>query len=215
MASYSVSGLTSSSFDVTVKNLTSGQEVWIFVRLDSDADNTTFSEFFTATSSTVSGTVDNLEPETAYAVNVRVDGKWIGKATITTLEEEYIDPTPEKWSWTSSNGAATTAETIAAYNAVTNNGYLTDFSYDVWNDMCAKVSEMRDYAGYSWRQDYLTYLETRMEYSDKVLTADRFNSLRLNIGSLISTGINEVSKGDIIYGSYFTTLMSKVNQYLS
>ena len=54
-----------------------------------------------------------------------------------------------------------------------------------------------------------------MSPSDKVLTAKRFNALRWNIGRKYSTGLNDVSKGDIVYGSYFTALTSALNSWIA
>ena len=133
----------------------------------------------------------------------------------------YTGTTLSPWSWTSSNGDATAAQTKAAYNAVYNGGKksggsVSDFSYLVWNDMCAKVQEIFDYAGNgSWSSTYATYNNTRMTSSSKTLTAKRFNSLRFNIGSYVSTGISEVSSGDVVKGEYFLTLAECLNEWIS
>ena len=50
--------------------------------------------------------------------------------------------------------------------------------------------------------------------TDKTLTAERFNSLRFNIGIFLSTGIPEVSSGDIVLGSYFLTLADSLNAWI-
>lgn len=120
----------------------------------------------------------------------------------------------ELWDWDLSNGDATAQETQKAYRAITNQGPTSGFSYKVWNDMCAKVKEYLDFAGYSWSSYYANYSNTQMTTNDKTLTAKRFNSLRQNIGSHLSTGINEVSTGDTVYGSYFITIMEVLNQLI-
>lgn len=53
-----------------------------------------------------------------------------------------------------------------------------------------------------------------MTSSDKTLTAARFNSVRYNIGAHYSTGISEVASGDPVLGSYFTTLTTKLNEWI-
>lgn len=127
-----------------------------------------------------------------------------------------------KWEWSISNSPdynATAAQTQKAYNAVTGKGYTTDFSYLVWNDMCAKVREIRLAVGNIGAWDtangrYLSYNNTLMSASDKVITAARFNSLKYQIGSQVGTGINDVSKGDTVYGWYFTTLATRMNYWI-
>jgi hypothetical protein len=121
------------------------------------------------------------------------------------------------WDWTASNGSASAAQTQAAYDAVTGNGPTEDFSYLVWNDMCNKVADCiyEMWGGdVPWIDDYATYAETLMTAADKEMTAARFNSLRFNVGSYYPTGISEKSPGDIIYGSLFKTLMTKVNEWI-
>lgn len=120
----------------------------------------------------------------------------------------------EKWSWSTSNGSATSSQTSAAYRAVVNNTSVSNFSYLVWNDMVDKVMEIIYYLGGRWYNDYLSYGNTLMTSSDKTLTAKRFNSLRYNIGSRYSTGINEVSTGDPVLGSYFITLADCINDWI-
>ena len=101
-----------------------------------------------------------------------------------------------------------------------NNGKLSDFSYLVWNDMVDKVKEILDYGlengktSYIWDETFCTYENTRIQPTDKTLTAQKFNSLRLNIDSRESTGIGEVKTGDIVYGSYFTTLTNTINTWI-
>ena len=122
----------------------------------------------------------------------------------------------EKWSWNSSNGRATAGQTYNAYQAVTGNGNVSDFSYLVWNDMCAKVYAIREAVGNigAWDTAYGTYSAAQMSSGDKVMTAARFNNLKNQIGTQIGTGINDVKSGDIIRGSYFTTLTSRMNDWI-
>jgi hypothetical protein len=118
------------------------------------------------------------------------------------------------WDWAISNGSASAEQTQTASNATASKGYVRDFSYLVWNDMVDKAKEILDAIGETWDSGYASYEATRMTSSDRKLTAKRFNSLRYNIGSRYSTGIAEVEKGDIVYGSYFRTLASKMTFWI-
>lgn len=159
-------------------------------------------------------TYTGLSSGTTYSIYVVISApNWANSTTlygsITTTALSI-----SLWSWTSSNGSATAAQTQAAYNAVTNKGSLSSFSYLVWNDMVDKIYTYRTAKSNGWANNYATYSATLMTSSDKVLTAVRFNSFRYNIGSLYSTGITDVSKGDIIYGSYFITLTDCLNSLI-
>ena len=121
-----------------------------------------------------------------------------------------IDP----WSWTSSNGNASDDETSAAYYVITHNGRVAGFSYLVWNDLAAKIMEAINAADTQWNNTYATYDETLMTATDKILTAKRFNSLKYNVGRRVSTGIEDVSKGDPVIGSYFVTITNSLNTWI-
>lgn len=119
------------------------------------------------------------------------------------------------WDWSVSNGSATAAQTQKAYTAITSRGAVSDFSYLVWNDLVNKVNDVKAEAGFSWNTKYLSLSNTLMTSSSKTLTADRFNSLRYNIGIHESTGLNEVYTGDEVYGWYFTTLTDTLNTWIA
>ena len=70
-------------------------------------------------------------------------------------------------------------------------------------------------AGGSWFTNYTTLSGAKASGSGPTLTAAMFNSVRLNIGSRVSTGIPEVSTGGTIYGWYFVTLQDKLNQWIA
>jgi hypothetical protein len=139
-----------------------------------------------------------------------------GYVTLNISEvEEVINPI-KKWSWSASNGSATKDETVAAFNAVSGNGSTRDFSHDVWNDMVDKVKEILTRLGLPWNEYHDTYENTKMTSAPYELTAQRFNSLRYNIGSIYvnGSGIEEVDSGDTVYGWYFTTLASRMNDWI-
>ena len=124
-----------------------------------------------------------------------------------------------KWNWYSSNSPdynASAEQTAGAYAAVSGKGRTTDFSYCVWNDMCAKVREIRAAVGGigAWDRAYGTYEDALMSSSDHAMTAARFNNLKNQIGSQIGTGIKDVSTGDIVYGSYFITIANRINDWI-
>lgn len=120
----------------------------------------------------------------------------------------------EKWSWTKSNGDATDTQTSDAYYAVKNKTKVTDFSYIVWNDMVDKVKEILDEIGEGWDTTFTTFANAKISYANKTLTADKFNSLRSNIGNNFSTGISRVYTGDVVYGDYFLTLADCINAWI-
>lgn len=161
-------------------------------------------------------TFTGLKAGTEYEISVSITApSWsytVEKETTAETDAATIDI--DYWSWTSSNGSATASQTKKAYTAVDSNGKLSDFSYKVWNDMVDKVDEILDAMGYSWSSYYCSKSNTKMSSSDKELTAERFNSLRYNIGSHYGTGIQEVDTGDIVYGDYFITLADKINDWI-
>ncbi len=160
----------------------------------------------------------------AFIVNS--SGNVSGTSDWLTIEVPEISVEP--WSWTASNRSAltvlpaTASMTSAAHDAVMHKGYLSAFSWRVWNDLVAKTMETIIARGGTWStrdqntgKTYLSYESTRMSENDKNMTAARFNALRFNIGSRISTDIPDRKSGDIIYGSYFITLAQKLNDLIA
>lgn len=128
-----------------------------------------------------------------------------------TTDETLIDP----WNWNASNGAASSAQTRAAYNAVSNRGSIRNFSYLVWNDMVDKVYEVLSLKDLSWNTRFASYAATKMTSGNKKLSAERFNSLRYNIGIHYSTDIDTVSRGQKVYGWYFIRLADCINGWIN
>lgn len=165
-----------------------------------------------------------LEPGTTYSLKVIVykeeEGREIAKFTTRGTTKSNVEP----WTWDDCQtiggdvGEAADIETMSAYSAITKQMETTEFSYKVWNDLCAKTREVRTARGSSsWRSDFLSYSDTLMSSSDKILTAERFNSLRINIGSMqdVSSIPYPVVKGGEVYGSYFTTLTNALNDEIA
>lgn len=113
------------------------------------------------------------------------------------------------WDWFANN------DTKAAYNAIMNNGLVSEFDFSVWNDLVDRVYDLLDLLGESWNGEYASYYDTRMSSVSKTLTATRFNSLRYQIGTHVSTEITERVTGDTVYGHYFITLTDCLNEWIS
>lgn len=136
---------------------------------------------------------------------------WEKEGTFTTEQKK---PAVEAWSWQKSNGSADAWETEDAYTAITSKGPTTDFSYRVWNDLVNKTNETAQAAGRSWNATYLSLEETKMSQNNRVMTADRFNSLLKNINFGYDTGLPAVRRGDTIKGEYFVTLANALNHWI-
>lgn len=132
----------------------------------------------------------------------------------TTLHIEPEKVTIKKWDWSISQSKASAEEVQKAYNAVLNKGYVSDFSYNVWNALVNRTKSILDTKSKSWSSVFLDFNHTLMFSTDKTLTAQRFNSLRFNVGSNVSTGINIVNARDIVLGEYFITIASCINTWI-
>ena len=175
---------------------------------------------FTFTEVPASGTTKwmtktGLKPGTRYSVSIEVEDLVTGWSNSWSTRVTTDKIVVAAWNWNASNGDASAALTKAAKYAVDHKGSLSDFSYKVWNDMCKKVLDIENAAGLQWNPKYAEYLDTKMSSTDKVLTADRFNSLRYNIGRSYSTGIDEVKSGWPVLGSYFVTLTDCMNAWIN
>lgn len=159
-------------------------------------------------------TFSGLSPGKTYQIEAYITAPGLSApvSLYNTATTDGLSVAP--WSWTASNGYASSTQTRNAYYAVTGNGSLSDFSYLVWNDMVDKVYEIMQAEGGWWDNQFASYTATKMSSGDKALTARRFNSLRYNIGRHYSTGINTVSPGETVYGWYFTQLANCINRWI-
>ena len=157
--------------------------------------------------------VSNLPPGTTWRAYCDV---YKGPSEYsTTIEGEWVqllNPTPTiaEWDWTESQLK------LNAYIAITDMRATTDFNHTVWNALVSKVNEMVSFIGRYWDNSYATYSDTIM-YLDKNLTAIRFNSLCINlrnIGADIIDCPETVSKGDKVYGHYFTDITDAINMWI-
>ena len=120
------------------------------------------------------------------------------------------------WSWSESNGSASTSQTVRAYNVLMGNVTADQFAHEVWNDLVDKVVEVREALGYSWDRaggDYPSASGCKMNAGDR-LTADAYNGVRYNIGSVFSTGISDQSPGDPITGYKIYHLTDILNRII-
>lgn len=171
--------------------------------------------------------------EPSFTYNVTTGTKyyfWVRRETITSVTDNStgsanllapIVSKPSKWDWQASNGSATAIQTSAAYNAVVNRTAVKNFSHLVWNDLVnswAEVLMFKRIRANEYAIQYNTALmpkyynnsdgTTRVDYT---LTAEVFNSLLFLVRKVYSVGISDVSPGNVVLGSYFTTLATYLN----
>lgn len=224
MAYFYFDSITSSSFDVIV-SINTNYLFWrVFCRLADDTSDVTYDSEKMYTEEDFSITIDGLEPETEYIVNVGYSNvdyggvTWLGGQRVTTKKAQpsiNIEP----WSWFDSNGYATASQTTAAYNVLMGNRTTDNFSHLVWNDFVDKVAEVvlaTSAYGMDWSVGGGNYLpkEYCYVYQGDTLSADIYNSVKYNIGSLMSTGIQNVSRGDIITGYHIVHLADVLNELI-
>lgn len=158
-------------------------------------------------------TVKNLSPDTEYTIEVYVympDLEEVIQLEDLTTDGVYTNPEPiliTKWSWTTTES-----------NALKYHGAISTITAERWNELVNKVSEYRIAKGKNaWNNNYpasnpLTIDKVRMK-TDKVLTADRYNSLKNNLGTVYPTGISDVNKGDEVKGrTHFIAFTDKLNE---
>lgn len=160
--------------------------------------------------------ITGLEPGTTYysRVGYATSLSTTNWNTCDLYEFETIDDAGiDDWDWEKSNGDATAAETLKAYNAVANKGFITDFKYTVWNDMVNKAATVIELRGGQWvvDEESTTKENTLMTDSDRFMTALRFNSLRWNLGHYVETGTAKKSRGDDMIGKDFLLLAEAIN----
>lgn len=213
--SFSISGVTDSSASITVYPGSGYTKYRIFVRLTENQSDVTFDEIVTTTAA-FTRTVTGLTPNTSYTVNAAgvigtVSDQW---ATAQTFKTKGQGVTP--WSWTDSNGSATAGQTRAAYAILQGTRPADGFAHLVWNDLVDKVEEMRAALGGVWDTvggQYLTADACKVAAGD-ILRAAAYNSIKVNIGSIQSTGIQDVSPGDEITGYHITHVVDVLNSII-
>ena len=201
MAEFKVTSKTSDSITVKITGMDSGfaENRYCYWSVNSvQVKLTATLPYATEASYTYTG----LSANTLYYLDVRIENFQGGQLAAFSTSER-TDSTPvTTWSWT-------TAETTA-FN---NNGAFTVLTAARWNAFVDKINAICIAAGSSWLTNYSTLAGAKAT-SGSALTANKFNSVKFNIGSRVSTGISDVSTGAAVYGSYFITLAAKLNEWI-
>ena len=122
-----------------------------------------------------------------------------GNYTKKIMSVVFSSSKPSAWSWSESE-----------LNAFNNKGSFSTLTWQRWNAFCDYVLQLTSWY-YNDTTDTYNLAGAKASANDKVLTATKFNLVKNAIGSMNSTGISNVSKGDPVLGSYFITLASKAN----
>lgn len=88
MATVSARNITSTSVTVHVTGVKSGDELYFFVRLQSDSSDVSGYAYDSASSTSAEADIGGLEPGTNYLANVRINGKWATAVKFKTDPEE-------------------------------------------------------------------------------------------------------------------------------
>lgn len=217
--SFAISGVTDTSASITVYPGSGYTKYRLFVRLTADPSDVTY-DITVSTTAAFTRTVGGLSPGTSYTVNAAgvidtVSDQWAGAQTFTT-EEGKPAPVVDLWSWTDSNGMATAAQTRTAYAILTGAQPADGFSHLVWNDLVDKVEEMRTALGGVWDTvggKYLTASACKAAAGDTIRAA-AYNAIKVNVGNIQSTGIQDVAPGDEITGYHITHVVDVLNQII-
>lgn len=166
--------------------------------------------------------VSGLTPNTTYTFEAQL-GYYTGSTAswLSLYADGDFTTDPDvlpvdKWSWNASNGSASAAATQNAYKVLKGTLSADNFSYSVWNDLVDKVVEVRSAKGYGWDSvsgKYFTAANCKVSSGD-TLSAQIYNSVKYNIGSVRATGILDVSAGDEIKGNLITTLTDVINEII-
>lgn len=142
-ASYTIDSYNIQEVKITVSGLASGQKIQWVVRLDADYDAYVASESSVATGSTQTKTFSGLGSGTRYAVNIAIDGVWLGKKTFTT--QSGVCMTKARI-----NAAGLDEDGKVTYYAVTSTDKLR-VSW-TWNDGTSKCSHTTGYKFRVWHR---------------------------------------------------------------
>jgi hypothetical protein len=88
LATVSARNITSTSVTVRVTGVKSGDELYFFVRLQSDSSDVSGYAYDSASSTSAEADIGGLEPGTNYLANVRINGKWATAVKFKTDPEE-------------------------------------------------------------------------------------------------------------------------------
>ena len=149
--------------------------------------------------------------------------------------ESHLDGSPIKAYFNASEG-----QIKKAYNALTNNGLISDFNTCVWNDILDRITWVQKEWGMAdantiWKvspQAYISYDSPQWQdkpvpgnmltkYPGKAITAYKFNRAVQAIVTASSwpwekeLGRKEIKPSDLCKGSYFIALVDALNHWIS
>lgn len=213
MASIVVLEKSSTSIALNVQDLSSSASSYQKANFYCSTTNKTITitSFYGSAPSVYSGraTFTGLSAGKSYTFSVRVyysgGNSLIGEVTVTTSGSSSGGGSgggtskPSSWSWNTTE-----------QNALYHNGAVSTITYARWNAFCDFVLQLTKWY-YNTSSDLYNVAGAKMSSSSKTLTATKFNLVKNAIGSMNSTGIADVKKGDTVYGSYFITLSQKAN----
>lgn len=157
----------------------------------------------------------------------------------------------KKWSWKTANPAAnqpsyayvkynaTAAEVQKAYQALVTKGPTKDFSYKVWNDLCAKILDLNKawqtnhYFGHTWPEVWILSPhvedypdEETFRYENNVAGGTygqlRYYAMNMAVDALIPISKppwsaelkrDNIKKGDVFKASYFLWMVQVINHW--
>lgn len=146
----------------------------------------------------------------------------------------------EKWTWDAENTTksvptseyalkgATAEETQKGYQALTEKGAVQNFSYKIWNDLCAKVQDVHDDwdTGYKFGEDYpYVWIDSPhlKDYPDEttynatkqkgIMRADAMNQVKSAIPPSLNPSWKPVKKGDPCLAEYFLWIAEAINRW--
>lgn len=144
--------------------------------------------------------ISGLSPNTYY--DIRANITWYGEGSGTKVEYssfKTLSIRPNNFSWSSS-----------ARNAFTSKGVTISVNHTEWNSFVQRVKEFYDWY-WNGTVDLSGLERSKIDYTDKVLYAWKFNTVRSAVGSMASTGLGDFSPGDNVVGNYFILLESRMN----
>lgn len=197
-------------------------ECYVRIKIDGFKTTTVASEEIGGANSTFYAYISGLDPNTEYTWTATLGwgdangGKSFSSWAIVEgsflTEKSFV---AEPWTWTASNGFATTDQTQTAYNILIGTMPIdAGFSHYVWNDFVDKVMEVRGHVGDgTWDTvsgSYLSYQDCKVDAGD-TLSAEIYNAIKLQIGQVVGTW-PDVESGDNFYGWHIANLADKLNE---
>ena len=165
---------------------------------------TTVNNYTTITLSNYAQAISNYTYNKATTTGSQ-SGTQVTTATITANVTYYLwyNSSLASWGWTT-----------AEINAFNGHGTFNTLTAARWNAFVDKINAVCAASGGSWLMTYSTVAGAKGS-TGAALTANKFNSVNLNIDARVETNIPNVSTGGIVYGSYFITLQNKLNQWIA